>query len=115
MEAKKVKAEVVDEGAARKPRRGFRDRAISAIIKLKILIAVCMDLADLVFGNIPILNTVWDFITVMVLLVTLKNKPLAFMALAELPLVGIPPFGLIDSVIPIATILTLVDIAWTRM
>ena len=114
MEAKKVKAEVVEEGATRKPKRGSRGRLISVIIKIKIIIAVCMDLADLVFGNIPILNTVWDFVTVMVLLVTLKNKPLAFMALAELPFVGIPPFGLIDSVIPIATILTLVDIAWTK-
>ncbi len=123
MEAKKVTAEVVDEGGSKADRKGgqrkkfkhrFGEKLVSFVNKIKIIIAVCLDLADLVFGNIPLINTLWDFFTVMVLMITLKNKSLAFMALAELPLLGIPPFGFIDSLIPIATILTLADIAGTN-
>lgn len=80
------------------------------VIKVKIGVAIFLDLSDLLFGNIPLINTIWDFVTMAVLLVTLRNKRLAFYALLELPLIGIPPLGIIDSLIPTATILTLLDI-----
>jgi len=67
-----------------------------------------------VLANIPILNTLWDFITLAVLLVILKNKWLAIGALGELPLVGLPFLGQIDALIPMATILTLLDSAETK-
>ncbi len=112
--AKKVKAEVV--GA--KKRKTKWDKAkistIKIILKLKLAVAIILDAVDLILGNIPILNTLWDLVTFAVLLVILKNKWLAMGALAELPLVGLPILGQIDTLIPIATILTLLDSAETR-
>ena len=107
MQPMKVRAEVV---GAMKP-SPFKKSLIRALNKMKLLIAVALDLVDLVMGNIPLLNTAWDFVTVFVLLLILRNKTLAFIALAELPLIGLPPFGLLDALIPMATLLTLADIA----
>ncbi len=112
--AKKVKAEVV---GARKRKTKWDNAKISAIkiiLKLKLAVAIILDAVDLILGNIPILNTLWDLVTFAVLLVILKNKWLAMGAFAELPLVGLPILGQIDALIPIATILTLLDSAETR-
>jgi hypothetical protein len=68
-----------------------------------------LDLIDFLIGWIPIVNTVWDMVTFVVLLVILKNKRMAFISLIELPLLGLPPFSIIDMFIPIATIAVLID------
>jgi len=110
-EVKKVKAEVV----GRKTRWDkFKIIVLKVILKLKLAIAILLDLVDLVLANIPILNTLWDIVTIAVLLIILKNKWLAFGAMAELPLVGLPFLGQIDALIPMATILTLLDSAETK-
>lgn len=78
--------------------------------RFKLLIAILLDLVDLILGNIPILNSIWDFVTLVVLLFILKDPKLALMSSTEFLLPGIPPFGQIDALIPMATILTLIDI-----
>ena len=111
--AKKVKAEVV--GSRRNGKwNKVKAKSLKVVLKLKLGVAIILDVVDLVLGNIPILNTIWDLFTVLVLLVILKNKWLAFGALAELPLVGLPILGQIDALIPIATILTLADSVETK-
>ena len=108
MEAKKVKVEIVDINKEKKSNKFFKKiKAITARIKLGI--AVILDVIDFFIAWIPIANEVWDVITFMVLLVILKNKKLAFVSLIELPLLGLPPFSIIDMFLPIATITVLID------
>ena len=78
--------------------------------KHRLLTAISLDVADLFFGNIPLLNTIWDFVTCAVLLVILKKKYLGFFALGELifPGIGFWSKG-IDAFVPSATIIVLVD------
>jgi len=111
--AKKVKAEVV--GRKRKTKWDkAKIKAMHFMLRLKLAVAIILDAIDLILANIPILNTLWDLVTFAVLLVILKNKWLAVGAFGELPLVGLPILGQIDALIPIATILTLLDSAETR-
>lgn len=106
MEAKKVKVEIV--GKEKKENKFFEKiKAITARIKLGI--AVILDIIDFFIAWIPVVNEAWDIITFMVLLVILKNKKLAFVSLIELPLLGLPPFSIIDMFLPIATITVLMD------
>ena len=115
--ARKVKAEVVGK-AGRKKKKGswakIKETAVAVLLKLKLAVAILLDAVDLVLANIPVLNTLWDFVTFAVLMLMLKNKWIAFGAFAELPLIGLPVMGQIDAVIPIATILTILDSAETK-
>ena len=106
MEAKKVDVEIV--GKENKSKKFFKKiRIVWARIKLGI--AILLDLIDFFIAWIPVVNEAWDIITFMVLLIILKNKKLAFLSLIELPLLGLPPFSIIDMLIPIATITVLMD------
>lgn len=106
MEAKKVKVEIV--GKENKENKFLKKvKAITARIKLSI--AIILDVIDFFIAWIPIVNEVWDTITFLILLVILKNKKLAFISLIELPLLGLPPFSIIDMFLPIATITVLID------
>ena len=106
VEAKKVIVEVVGKG--RKSSKLFNKiKLIWARIKLGI--AILLDLIDFFIAWIPIVNEAWDIITFLILLIILKNKKLAFISLIELPLLGLPPFSIIDMLIPIATITVLID------
>ena len=108
VEAKKVKVEIVDINKEKKSNKFFKKiKAITARIKLGI--AVILDVIDFFIAWIPVVNEIWDVITFMVLLVILKNKKLAFVSLIELPLLGLPPFSIIDMFLPIATITVLID------
>jgi len=106
VEAKKVKVEIV--GKEKKSSKLFKKiKLIWARIKLGI--AILLDLIDFFIAWIPIVNEAWDIITFLILLIILKNKKLAFLSLIELPLLGLPPFSIIDMLIPIATITVLID------
>ncbi|MBT4824234.1 hypothetical protein HN695_02585 [Candidatus Woesearchaeota archaeon] len=90
--------------------RKRRDEIYKLLNKYRLATAITLDVIDLVFGNIPFLNTIWDFVTCGVLLITLKNKYLAFFALGELLFPGIGFWSKeIDAFIPSATILYFVD------
>jgi len=104
MEAKKVKVEVVNPKARKKPSKIWPIWA-----RIKLGIAIVLDGIDFLIGWIPIINEAWDIVTFLILLVILKNKKLAFLSLIELPLLGLPPFSIIDMLIPIATITVLID------
>lgn len=108
MEARKVNAEIVDVGREKKASKFFR-KAKSVMARIKMGIAITLDGIDFLIGWIPIVNTAWDIITFFVLLIILKNKKLAFASLIELPLLGLPPFSILDMFIPIATITVLMD------
>ena len=106
VEAKKVIVEVVGKG--RKSSKLFNKiKLVWARIKLGI--AIILDLIDFFIAWIPIINEAWDIITFLILLIILRNKKLAFISLIELPLLGLPPFSIIDMLIPIATITVLID------
>ncbi len=77
--------------------------------RIKLGIAIILDLIDFFIAWIPIVNEAWDFATFLILLIILKNKKLAFLSLIELPLLGLPPFSIIDMFLPIATITVLID------
>jgi len=106
MESKKVEVEIVD---VEKKSGKFSKKIKSTITKIKLGIAIILDVIDFFIGWIPIINTLWDIVTFIILLIILKNKKLAFLSLIELPLLGLPPFSIIDMVIPIATITVLMD------
>lgn len=112
--AKKVKAEVIGNPKKKKKPDNFKEGALRFLFKIKLVVAIIMDLIDFVFANIPVLNTLWDFVTFLVLFIILKNKWLAFASFVELPLVGLPMLGQIDALIPMATILTILDSAETK-
>jgi len=82
---------------------------------VKLLVAIGLDGADLVLGNIPLVNTVWDMATMIVLSVLLRHRYLAFFAVTEVFIPWFPPLGQIDALLPMATILTLMDIGMTRL
>lgn len=106
MQAKKVDVEIV--GKEKKSNKVLKKiRLVFARIKLGI--AIILDLIDFFIAWIPIINEAWDIITFLILLIILKNKKLAFISLIELPLLGLPPFSIIDMLIPIATITVLID------
>ena len=106
VKAKKVKVEIV--GKEKKSNK-FLKKIRLAFARLKLGIAIILDLIDFFIAWIPIINEAWDIITFLILLIILKNKKLAFISLIELPLLGLPPFSIIDMLIPIATITVLID------
>ena len=106
VEAKKVKVEVV--GKEKKSNK-FLKKIRLVFARIKLGIAIILDLIDFLIAWIPIINEAWDIITFLILLIILKNKKLAFISLIELPLLGLPPFSIIDMLIPIATITVLID------
>ncbi|HJO01746.1 MAG: hypothetical protein QF655_03195 [Candidatus Woesearchaeota archaeon] len=108
MEAEKVNVEIVDIGKEKKISKFFK-KIKSILIRIKLGIAIILDGIDFLIGWIPIVNTLWDIVTFLILLITLKNKKLAFVSLVELPFFGLPPFSIIDMFIPIATITVLID------
>ena len=106
MELKKVKVEIVGK---KKTANKFFKKIKSIWAKVKLGIAIILDLTDFFIAWIPIVNEAWDIITFIILLIILKNKKLAFISLIELPLLGLPPFSIIDMFVPIATITVLID------
>ncbi len=93
----------------------FLKKIKSIWAKAKLGIAIILDLIDFFIAWIPIVNEAWDIITFIVLLTILKNKKLAFLSLIELPLLGLPPFSIIDMFLPIATITVLMDNGFDQM
>jgi len=109
-EYKKVKAEVV--GIERKGAKFWKKikNNISKITKrIRLTIAVILDLIDFFIAWIPLVNEAWDIISFLILLIILKHKKLAFFSLVELPLLGLPPFSIIDMFLPICTFVVLLD------
>ncbi len=106
MQAKKVDVEIV--GKEKKSNK-FLKKIRLVFARIKLGIAITLDLIDFFIAWIPIVNEAWDIITFLILLIILKNKKLAFISLIELPLLGLPPFSIIDMLIPIATITVLID------
>ena len=110
MEYKKVKAEVVGAESRWKKRwLHFRKKAAKALKRVKLIIAIILDLIDFAIAWIPIINTAWDVVCFIILLLILKNKKLAFLSLIELPLIGLPPFSIIDMILPICTVVVMID------
>ena len=106
VKAKKVKVEIV--GKEKKSNK-FLKKIRLVFARIKLGIAIILDLIDFFIAWIPIINEAWDIITFLILLIILRNKKLAFISLIELPLLGLPPFSIIDMLIPIATITVLID------
>jgi hypothetical protein len=104
VEAKKVNVEVIGKKGKISDKKPW-----SIFFRIKIAIAIMLDGIDILIAWIPIVNTAWDFITFIILLLILKNKKLAFVSLIELPLFGLPPFSIFDMFIPIATVTVLID------
>jgi len=78
--------------------------------KHRLATVITLDVVDLVFGNIPLLNTIWDIVTCAALLLILKRKYLAFFALGELLFPGTGTWiKRIDAFVPSATILYFID------
>ena len=106
MQAKKVDVEIV--GKEKRDNKLFKKINL-VFARIKLGIAIILDLIDFLIAWIPIVNEIWDIITFLILLIILKNKKLAFISLIELPLLGLPPFSIIDMFLPIATITVLID------
>jgi hypothetical protein len=110
MEAKKVKVEVVNvQPKKKKFFEKFLEKLKKIVFRAKLVIAILLDGIDFLIGWIPIVNTVWDVVSFFILLLILKNKKLAFLSLIELPLLGLPPFSFIDMILPICTVVVLID------
>ncbi len=110
-ETKKVKAEIVTPKKDRKLLKKIK----MIVFRAKLGIAILLDGIDLLIAWIPIVNIIWDLVTFIILLILLKNKKLAFFSLIEVPLIGLPPFSIIDMFLPIATLVTLMDGAEKRV
>jgi hypothetical protein len=104
MEAKKV--EIIEPGEERKKQK---INTLNFLAKIKLGVALFLDGIDFLISWIPIINTLWDFVTFAVLFMILKNKNLAYFALGELVIPGISAIGIIDGLIPAATIITIID------
>ena len=77
-------------------------------------IAVLLDLLGYVFAQLAYLNTLWDLLTFGLLFFMVRSKKLPYYALLALLLPGIKMLGSMDALLPIATILVLVDSYWYR-
>ena len=106
MKAKKVKVEIVGHDGWFKK---FLKKAKKVLGRIKLGIAIFLDLIDLFIGWIPIVNTAWDVVCFLILLLILKHKKLAYLSLIELPFIGLPPFSIIDMFIPVCSIVVLLD------
>ena len=103
MEAKKVEVEIIN-GKKESKKTLF----LQFFAKIKLAIAISLDIIDFLIGWIPVINAAWDIVTFLVLLLILKNKKLSLLSLIEVPLI-LPPFSIIGMLIPIATITVLID------
>jgi len=106
VEAKKVNVELVED--LKESKKTFQKISLM-ISRIKLFVAIILDLVDFLIGWIPIVNTLWDLVTFIILIIILKNKKLALVSLIELPFFGLPPFSILDMFIPIATITVLID------
>jgi len=107
---KKVKAEVVGaEIKGAKLWKKIKHKIGKITRRIKLIIAVALDLIDFFIAWIPIVNEIWDIACFLILLVILKHKKLAFVSLVELPLLGLPPFSIIDMFLPICAMVVLLD------
>ena len=109
MRPKKVDVEIVsDKKESKKP------VFLQFLGKLKLTIAIILDLVHFFIGWIPFVNSAWSVATFIVLLLILKNKKLAFLSLIELPLI-LPPFSFIAMILPTASIAVLMDNSMAQM
>ena len=106
MEAKSVKVEVVDPNYKQKKEQ---KAALRFLTKIKLGVALFLDAIDFLICWIPIVNTLWDFVTFGVLFLILKHKNLAYFALGELVIPGLGAIGFIDGFIPAATVIAIID------
>lgn len=104
-ETRKVKAEIV--GAEKKTNKFFK-KIRKMFNTVKLVIAIILDLADLIIGIIPLVNTAYDIACSIILLIILKHKKLALLPLIEVPMI-IPPLSFINMILPICTITVLLD------
>jgi len=102
---RRVKAEVV--GAQKKTNKFF-EKVTSVFNTIKLVIAIILDLSDLVIGIIPFVNAAYDVACSLILLIILKHKKLALLPLIEVPLI-IPPLSFVNMLLPICTITVLLD------
>jgi hypothetical protein len=109
VEAKKVNVEVMGKESSGPKRHSF-----SPLFRLKMGVAIILDGIDFLIGWLPIANTIWDIITFLILLLMLRKKKLAFLSLIELPLLGLPPFSILDMFIPVSVITVLLDNSLSR-
>jgi hypothetical protein len=106
IKSRKVRAEIVGvENIWQKFWKNIRKTAN----RIKLIIAVTLDIIDFAIAWIPIVNEIWDIACFLILLLILKNKKLAFISLVELPLLGLPPFSIIDMFLPICTFVVMID------
>jgi len=75
----------------------------------KMLVALGLDAVDMIVGNIPGVNTVWDFVTIGTLLIVLDNKKYALLNSWELFMPGIPGTGQVDALFPTALLTAYLD------
>jgi hypothetical protein len=102
---RRVKAEVV--GAQKKTNKFF-EKIKNVFNTIKLIIAIILDLADLIIGIIPFVNAAYDVACCLILLIILKHKKLALLPLIEVPLI-IPPLSFVNMLLPICTIAVLLD------
>jgi len=76
--------------------------------RTKFTIAILLDLVGLLIGWIPFVNSAYSILCCIVLLLILKNRKLALLSLIEVPLI-IPPFSFIAMLLPICTIVVMMD------
>ncbi len=103
MESKKVNAEIVND-----KKEGKKPLFLQFLGKIKLTIAIILDLIHFFIGWIPLINSAWSAATFLILLLILKNKKLAFLSLIEVPLI-LPPFSIIAMILPMATIAVFMD------
>jgi len=88
---------------------------VNFLIKIRLAIAIVLDIVDFFVAWFPFINSLWDVVSFLFLLITLRNKTLASLSLLELAFVGFPPFNVYDAFIPSATILTIIDFLQTEV
>jgi hypothetical protein len=86
----------------------FWKKIVNVLNKIKLLIAIVLDLVGLAIGWLPIVNSIWTLACFFILVLILKHKKLALVSLIELPLI-IPPFSIIAMFLPICTLVVLLD------
>ena len=85
------------------------------LIRARFLVAIALDVVDFFLAWFPLLNPIWDIVTFLFLMITLRNKNLALFSLVELAFVGFSPFSTIDAFVPMAFILTVIDSLQTEV
>jgi len=76
----------------------------------KVFMAIFIDALDFIcFSRFPVLNTIFDFFVMVLMYLFLKNKSLTYLLGGELPFVGVPPLSNVDAMIPMTTIIAILD------